>query len=146
MDENENIFIPKLIDGLNNIKSICVFTFSTYFLTNDGILYFCGYIAENNYEKKPKLLENNYKIEEIYSNIIYDTDGTWSSRAIATNFVSLFDLAYNQISKSKYKTIFDFFSGKFNISFKTIKLNENYLDISSNVDIKGLYFSPLTKS
>ena len=94
LDENENIFVPKLIECLNNIKSICVFTYNAYFLTNDGILYFCGKIAENNYQKKPKLLENNYKIEEIYSKIIYfDDQSDGVSRAIAINFVSLFDLA-----------------------------------------------------
>ena len=91
-------------------------------------------------------MKNNYKIEELYSTFSYNEDYRFCILAIAINFVSLFELETNQILKSKYKTLFDIFSEKYNISFKTIELNEYYLNISSNVEIKGLYLSPLTKS
>ena len=64
----ENVFIPQLIDGLNDIKSFGRTEYKSYFLTNDGFIYFCGYNkSEDSYEKKPKLLSNELIFNDIYS-------------------------------------------------------------------------------
>ena len=56
LKENECVFVPKLIESLTKITSICSTIFNTYFLSRDGI-YFCGFFIETDeicYQLSPK--------------------------------------------------------------------------------------------
>ena len=75
--KNEKVFIPKLVESLNNIKTICVHTYNSYFLTNDGFIYFCGKINENNYQIIPKLLETELKFDDLISKTIQCSDNKY---------------------------------------------------------------------
>ena len=52
---NEEVFEPKLIN-ISNVITINISYFKTYFLTNEGNIYFCGKINAISYQKTPKLL------------------------------------------------------------------------------------------
>ena len=123
----EKVFIPKLIEGLNNIKSIGInynnnnLCYSTYFLTNDGFIYFCGNISQNNYQKSPKLIETELKFNDLYSK-----EG--NSVVINENSNEIFELKLNTINKTKFNNIFDFYANikdrnekNIGITYKTIE-------------------------
>ena len=152
---NENVFIPKLIDSLNNIKTIGLsqdytngnyYYSNTYFLTNDGFLYFCGKINENFYEKKPKLMEMELKFKDLYSK---------ERKTIVRkeNSNEIFELKSNSIIKSAFNNIFDFYANitdskgeNIGITFNTILLNTSQLrqtkPIFNFTDIYSKFRSP----
>ena len=70
----EVIYEPKLINNLPNIISIASGRVNTYFLTNDGLIYFCGSLGENNYQKLPKIIDINTRIDSLHYVIKYEHD------------------------------------------------------------------------
>ena len=142
LTNNEKVFIPKLIESLNNIKTICVFTCNAYFLTNDGFIYFCGKINENNYQIIPKLLETELKFEDLISKTIHISDNKYQNIAIAIKDNSIFKLYFHNISKTDFKNIEEYYAKQRNITFRTTKLLEdtyNYVSmVSCELDITNI--------
>ena len=140
--KNENVFIPKLIESLNNIKTICVFTYNSYFLTNDGFIYFCGEINENNYQIIPKLLETELKFEDLISKTMQLSDNKYKDIAIAVKDNSIFQLSFDNISKTDFKNIDEYYAKQRNITLKTTTLLEdtyNYVSmVSCELDLTSI--------
>ena len=65
LEKDEVVCGPKLINNLLNIICIASGGNNTHFLTNDGLIYFCGRFAENQIEKLPKLMETNARIDTL---------------------------------------------------------------------------------
>ena len=65
------------------MKCISFFGGATYFLTNDGLIYFCGIADYDNdediYEKLPILLESETKLSSLHFVTKYKSDLTFGS-------------------------------------------------------------------
>ena len=139
LTRDENIFIPKLIENLNDIKTIGLtqnytnrnyYYLNTHFLTNDGCLYFCGFD-----EKKPKLIES-----EIKFNYLYSKEG--KTIAIKENSKEIFELKSNSIIKSEFNNIFDFYAN-IGITYGTISLNTSQLrETEPMINFMDLFSKP----
>ena len=129
LDINENIFEPKLID-ISNVISVCSSLRNTYFLTNEGLIYFCGYFEDENnrklYQKIPKLLKTETKIISLHSIPYYQK---LEAIASAVTEDSVYSIEWNNITKTKFKTVFDYYSEEYKMTLKSINikhlLNEN---------------------
>ena len=115
-----NIFEPKLIN-ISNVISICSLKSITYFLTNDGNIYFCGQLEDDSFQKTPKLMKNNSKLISLHS-IGFHQKSSFVRIGVTNDFIYHFN--YNNIEESKHKNIFDFFSFEHKMTPKTIDLNE----------------------
>ena len=129
LDINDSIFLPKVIKGLNNVNSVSIALNNTYFLCNDGKrLYFCGFIknnSENNeniYQIRPKLMTTTIKFNKLFSKTI----------AIAISDDNIFELKENNILETNFINIFDFYSEKLKITYKTIRITKSNSKISQN--------------
>ena len=125
LDRNENIFETRLIENLSNISLICFFICCpvgiTYFLTNDGLLYYCGQMSNNSFQKSPKLLIIDFKLGFI-DKIISIKKRTLITAAISADAVNtVFSLRDNQLIKEKYKNIFDFVLNEFQMTAQTVE-------------------------
>jgi len=65
----QSISTPKLVENIYNISTVCAGNETTYFLSNDGFIYFCGI-----YYNKQMKIENSFKkiiigkdIDQLYS-------------------------------------------------------------------------------
>ena len=126
LNVKECVFKPKLIRNLSNITSICSSNTNTYFLsTNVGIIYFCGiYDDENNkkyFQLVPKLMLIFFKSETIFKSILR-SNGSIYSKQIFKDRDSIaamvcddmgFELNFNKIKKTNFKTINEFYSKEY---------------------------------
>ena len=139
LDRYECIFEPKLIENLENIKSICCSKNSTYFLTMNGEFYFCGkYFNEINvkcYQTIPVFLTNSLVIHTLYSMNTYQR-----SEAIGCALTDecVYYLHNKTIEKTHYKTFEEFYSNECQLTHKIfyldllMKLHEDKIKIQGN--------------
>ena len=113
----EKVLIPTQIEILYNIKTIGFSNSNTYFLTNNGFIYFRGGITKNKIQMKPILIESDIKFNDFYSK-------EETCIAINDNSNEIFELKYNCINKLQYNNIFEFYSKNNKITYKTIKSKE----------------------
>ena len=135
---NECLFEPKLVKKLTNIASICSSSGNTYFLTNEGNIYFCGeYYDENQiklYQMFPKLLKNEVNINSLHSIDSYLVN---YPIGCALSDECVYSLKYDSIVKSNYKTLEEFYSNECQLSYKAyyLKLISGIQEI--NMKLKG---------
>ena len=125
LDIDECIFEPRLIH-ISDIISVCPSTNNTYFLTNEGHIYFSGvYFSENvlSYQKIPKLIKSEMKFSSLHSIPIYQERKIISS-AISEN--NIYYIIRNKIYKEQYEQLFSFYLGDYRISYKTIKMSKEF--------------------
>ena len=70
LNQNECVSEPKLINNLLNITSICSFFTNTYFLSNEGNIYFCGLYydeSKKRFQQSPKIVFKKLNINSLYS-------------------------------------------------------------------------------
>ena len=133
-DIYECVFVPKLIQILNVI-SVCPSTNNTYFLTNEGHIYFCGQYIGNegiSYQKIPKLIKSEMKFSSLHSIPLYQ-DSEVISSAICEN--NIYYIEYNELVKLPFKQLFLFYLGDYRMSYKTIN---NSKEFDGN-DLSDLY-------
>ena len=135
LEKNEVVYEPKLINNLSNIICIGGGKTNTYFLTNDGLIYFCGEFAENQFQKIPKIMEINTRFDSLHTVCYYREE---SLIAIGMNREGVFDFDRNNIRKSKSKSYFDYISANYGMTDKTIELGfddikDKTLDMSENI-------------
>ena len=114
--------------NLSNVSSVCLSFTNTYFLTNEGLIYFCGKTGDS-YQKIPKQIETDLRFNSLNS-VRYYFDNKPIPVSINENGVFILDS--NQIRETKYKTFFDFISNEHKMTDKTIedKKNREILKIS----------------
>ena len=135
--ENELIFEPKLINLLN-ITSICSSTTNTYFLSNEGNIYFCGlYFDKNNdpyLQKSPKIILNQSNINSLYS-VNYYQKGNPIACALSEECV--YSLTLNEIHKTNYRNIEEFFTNECQLTYKTYYMRLLSETQKININING---------
>ena len=139
---NECLLEPKLISNFKNITSICSSTCNTYFLKNNEKIYFCGqYYNKNNeecFQLLPKLIDLpkyikllkkiksfGYSKQSIHSIPIFKKS---LSIAVLIKSDIIFELNYNKIEKTKFKSLQEFYSKNYKITFGTINLNNTPIE------------------
>ena len=136
LKKNEHIFIPKLIN-ISNVSSISL-SINTYFLTNEGMIYFSGYyINEENLETfqlLPKLFETDIRFESIYSIPNYQELETITT-GLSGNAIYLID--WNIISKTKYNNYFDYYANECEMTYKSIIFSENNISNDDSLENTG---------
>ena len=142
LKENECLFEPKLIINLQNITSICSSNSNSYFLSNEGNIYFCGqYFDENNrkcYQLLPKLINLpkylklliiiksfGFSKRSIHSIQIFKEKN--SIGVIVINNV-IYKLNSNKIEKTNCKSIQEFYSKNYQLTYGTIDLNNELIE------------------
>jgi len=134
---NGNIYIPKLIN-ISNVISVILCCNNTYFLTNEGMIYFCGYyINEENLETfqlLPKLFETDIRFESIYSIPNYQELETITT-GLSGNAIYLID--WNIISKTKYNNYFDYYANECEMTYKSIIFSENNVSNDDSFENTG---------
>ena len=131
---NECVFEPRLIE-VSNVISVCPSTYNTYFLTNEGHIYFCGqYFGDEGitYQKIPKLIESEIKFSSLHSMPSYQgLRREVISSAIYENYIFLLD--YNFIiSKFPFRQFFMFYLVDYGLTYKTINISEELDGIDLN--------------
>ena len=115
-----NVYEPKLIDNLSNIICIASEGTTTYFLTNDGLIYFCGELYGKPFQITPKIIKISQKFDIINSSPNY-RDSTFV--AIGINREGVFHLNLSNVRKTDSKSYFQFLSINFQTTHKTIELS-----------------------
>ena len=142
LKRNECIFEPKLIINLTNITSICSSSKNTYFLTTNGDIYFCGQYNDINNEQcfqlLPKLINipKSIKLLQMIKSFGFSKRSILSipiykeKHSIAVFIINniIFELKYNGIEKTKFKSLQEFYSKNYKITFGTINLNDNSIE------------------
>ena len=135
------VFEPKLIENLSNITSICSSLTNSYFLSSDGIIYFCGIYDENwkTYcELIPKCFITIIKpsIQSLHSRLYFKLSGNKfvNYGNIATLLIgdTIYEIKSNIMEKTNFKSLDEFYLKKHYISYKTIHLN-NKIIIDENI-------------
>ena len=142
LKQSECVFEPKLIINLTNITSICSSNNNTYFLTNKGEIYFCGKYNDINNEEcfqlLPKLIiiPKSIKLLQIIKSFGFSKRSIYSiplykgKHSIAVFIINniIFKLKYSGIEKTKFKSLQEFYSKNYKITFGTINLNDNSIE------------------
>ena len=135
----ECVFEPKLIINLTNITSISSSGGTTYILTINGNVYFCGHYYENGiqcYQMVPKLLTIQLNIHSLHSIVCYQQN---YSIGCALNDEWVYSLKWDSIEKTNYKTSEEFYSNECQMTYKTYYLklisgiNENNIKINGEI-------------
>ena len=143
----ELIYEPRIIINLTDIKSICSSNNNTYFLSSDGIIYFCGkYFEQNNvksHQRIPIILKSDVKYNLLYSTYYYQK---CCPIGCALTDDSVFALHYNRIEKTSYKTLEEYYSKECQLTYKTYLLRLQSQISENNITIKGIYSCSKLKS
>ena len=97
LEKGEVVYEPKLINNLSNIICIASEGESTYFLTNDGLIYFCGEFTEYQFQKSPKKLETNARFDSLHTVCSYRKGRIF---VIGMNREGVFDFTKNNTDNS----------------------------------------------
>ena len=124
LEKDEVVYEPKLINNLSNIICIASGRINTYFLTNDGLIYFCGKFSENQFQKLPKIIEINTRIDSLHTVCYYRK---FLSIAIGMNREGVFHFTNNNIRKSESKSYLDYISTNYEMTHKTIDLGFDHM-------------------
>ena len=123
LKQNECVFEPKLIRNLSNITSICSSNGCTYFLSNEGNIYFCGKCYDKNgvevNQIVPKLLSNQVNIDSLHSLNCYRR---MSAIGCAISDECVYYLNHYELEKSNYKILEEFYSNECQLTYKTYYL------------------------
>ena len=141
LEKNEFVFKPKLIESLTKITSICSSITNTHFLSSDGIIYFCGAFNENDdlsFQLTPKCFITIIKpsIQSLHSRLSFKLLENKFVNVNKMNTLSIGEMIYqiksNTIKKINFKSLDEFYLKKYNITLKTINLN-NQTIINENI-------------
>jgi len=132
LERNECVFEPKLINNLQNIISICSSTNNTYFLSNDGNIYFCGEYYDKNNSECFQLLPQIIKSDLIYKSL-HSIDCYQKQYPIGCAINCIHSLNFNVTEKTNYKTLEEFYSNECQMTYKTY-----YLKLQSDIKDKNL--------
>ena len=123
LKQNECVFEPKLIKNLRGIISICSSYNSTYFLSINKNIYFCGKYYDKNYEIRyqiiPQLISNDLDIHSIFS---IDSYKKGFPLGCALNEEWVYFLDDGEIKKTHYKILEEFYSNECQLTYKTYNL------------------------
>ena len=142
LKQNECVFEPKLIINLTDITSICSSGNNTYFLTYKGDIYFCGQYNDINNEQcfqlLPKLINipKCIKLLQIIKSFGFSKQSIHSiplykkKQSIGVFIINniIFKLNHNGIEKTNFKSLQEFYSKNYKITFETINLNDNLIE------------------
>ena len=122
IEENDMKNEPKIIYNLSNIKSICSSGNNTYFLDNDGDIYFCGkYNDGMNSQSIPKQIYGLKKIKSIHSIVSYKILLPIGCLQDEHGIRPLYE---NKVLKiSKFNTFREYFLRNYSLSHRTINFN-----------------------
>ena len=126
-DDKKCAFVPKQIN-ISNVICVCPALGNTYFLTNDGNIYFCGFCLDNDkkcfsIQKSPKLIESEVKFSSLHS-ISFNQNLNIVASAVSEEVI--YKLLCNFIEPQHSKTLFQFYLGDLRICFKTINLEKDF--------------------
>ena len=81
-------------------------------------------------------MQTNVKFESIHSIPSYKSYNHSIASGLSENIIYLFK--NNSITKTKYNYYFEYYSNEWEMTFKSINLNENYKNINNNENESGI--------
>ena len=152
LESNDNIYIPKQIINLSQVKSICFSSFNTYFLKKKDI-YFCGKYEKKNHEyfqSQPKLMKKYHlfapKFKTLVSKIYYTKNignSRWQWPTIGTaltNNKHVYSFENTKLRKTMYTTLEEFYAKEHQICVQTIYIDHDKVD-----NIAAEYINSITE-
>ena len=122
LPEDKAVYQPKLINNLPSISCIASEVKTTYFLTKDSIIYFCGVYGRDGFQELPKIIEMNARLDSLHSVPNYRGNGFI---ALGLNREGVFHLHLNNIRKSESKSFFENIATNHQMTHKTIEIGFN---------------------
>ena len=128
----KRVNLPKLIDKINNVKSIIASNGYLYFITTSGDIYLQDYINEmpaqsfnNPFESYVFNIDNlNEAISLSSSNYFYNC----LDCAIIKSHDSIYEINAHKYTKTNYKSLEEFFFEKYKVTYKTIHINHDNIE------------------
>ena len=119
-----NVNEPKIII-ISNAKCMSFTEFTTYFLKTDGTIYFRGVLVEDNDQYIIKILPVKFGTEENFESLYFLIKyNDLESIVAAIKNGNIFRLENNNFVKTKYKTIFDYYTKEHKITDKTVYMSQ----------------------
>ena len=138
LEQNECVFEPKLIINLTNITSICSSNGTTYFLSNESEIHFCGkYYDENNekcFQLLPEVIEFPEDIKLLVTNKLFERSihskqifkESYSIAVLVINN-NVYELDYNRIEITNFKSLQEFYAKSYQLTYGTIDINNELI-------------------
>ena len=120
-----NVNEPKIII-ISNAKCMSFTEFTTYFLKTDGTIYFRGVLVEDNDQYIIKILPVKFGTEENFESLYFLIKyNDLESIVAAIKNGNIFRLENNNFVKTKYKTIFDYYTKEQKMTNKTVYMSQH---------------------
>ncbi|CAG2176780.1 unnamed protein product, partial [Oppiella nova] len=127
-DISELIVNPRLINSLVNVRAVSMSQNRTYFITDEGLVYFCGQYNSNTrcyeYSKQmePKLLETDLRFTDIHMDLSNGDQVSFTSALTGQGLYKIMET--NEIFETFYDNMFDFYANVYQLTYKTVDLND----------------------
>lgn len=126
--------LPKLVQNIEfNISKVISLKSSTYFLTKEGKIYYCGEHYINGIEgNTPKPIELITNCDKHFIDI---SSGSPNYYCLAKTNESIYEIMKNELKlfDTKHKNIDQYFVDKFHITYQTIDLTQNRFQEENNL-------------
>lgn len=137
----EHYFEPRLIQGIQNVRAICSSLTNTYFLSAEGKVFFCGEYENHarnqpvtvTCQELPKLMDIHKKSDSeerapkrLKSEPRFTALNLIDGKTTAVTEEWVFALKGNRITKTKYKSLFDYYSIKYQLTHRTIEVRRDH--------------------
>ena len=123
IDQHSNVFVPTLVN-ISKIIEVSSFTSNTYFIDQQGHIYFCGLYSNDkdcdSFQKSPKIFLSKKVFKKLYSVPIFKQKRSIVIACTEDSYI--FCAAWNYLFIVK-KNPFQFYSEKYSLTHKTLKIN-----------------------
>ncbi|XP_054158982.1 RCC1 and BTB domain-containing protein 1-like, partial [Oppia nitens] len=131
--EIDDVFVPKIMANLNNIRTVCPSGSRTLFLTNEGLLYFCGEYKSS--ESGDRCLQPTPQPMDHLKHQFIAMEQTVSyQRHISIKTATTGDgrvwqiFNTNELQETSYQCFDDFYAQEMHMTYRTVVLDDNNID------------------
>ncbi|CAG2112885.1 unnamed protein product, partial [Medioppia subpectinata] len=125
-DKMPNLSQPTMLTNMFSIKTVCCSQYMTYFLTNNGYMYFCGQYSgrvpgAEFRQIYPVLLQNCFEIQDMPR---IDSDKSFPFITIMRDNRVFELMKTNEWIETQYKSFVDFYAHEWSITCNTVDVYE----------------------
>ena len=120
---NNNSLYCICLDTISNIQAICSSYEYTYFISPESIIYV--FDEEITARTQPKIILRNLNFLKNFQAI-----SVYGLNCVIHNNNNVYELIEGECNETKYKNLFDYYSNRHEITYKTIKLKVKQEDTS----------------